>query len=416
MNRMKHIPLLDLKLEYKYMKKDIDSAIKKCLDHQKWILGPEVKELEEKVAGYLGVKHCIGSSSGTEALVLSLRALAIKLKGQEFFDKTDEIITTPFTFTATGDAILRAGATPVFVDIDPATYNIEPAKIREYLNSSLTSKVIGILPVHLYGHSCNMDEIMDIAEQHKLFVIEDVAQAFGAAWKDKKLGSIGSTGSFSFFPSKNLGGFGDAGMVSTNDDEIANLVRMLIKHGGKDKYNVDHIGYNARLDTLQAAIIAAKLKYVDEFNERRRNIAGFYDNALRNLNEITLPASLPAAHHVYHQYTVRVKNETIMLHSNTNDNENNPPFPPFSKGGKGGFSGGKRDDLQRFLNDQNIGSMVYYPVPLHKMRVFDERHKSFLPLDESEKAITEVLSLPIEPLMKDKDLMRVVKAINSFFQ
>lgn len=381
---MKQIPLLDLKLEYKYMKKDIDSAIKKCLDHQKWILGPEVKELEDKVAGYLGVKHCIGSSSGTEALVLSLRALAIKLKGQEFFDKTDEIITTPFTFTATGDAILRAGATPVFVDIDPATYNIEPAKIREYLNSSLTSKVIGILPVHLYGQSCNMDEIMDIAEQHKLFVIEDVAQAFGAAWKDKKLGSIGTTGSFSFFPSKNLGGFGDAGMVSTNDDKIANLVRMLIKHGGKDKYNVDHIGYNARLDTLQAAIIAAKLKYVDEFNERRSKIAGFYDNALRNLNDISPPMSLPAAHHVYHQYTIRLKN-------------------------------GKRDDLQRFLNDQNIGSMVYYPVPLHKMRVFDERHKSFLPLNESEKAVTEVLSLPIEPLMKDREVMRVAKAIKSFF-
>ena len=379
---MKHIPLLDLKLEYKYMKKDIDSAIKKCLDHQKWIFGPEVKELEDKVAGYLGVKHCIWSSSGTEALVLSLRALAIKLKGQEFFDKTDEIITTPFTFTATGDAILRAGATPVFVDIDPLTYNIDTARIRDYI-ASTASNVVGILPVHLYGQSCNMDEVMDIAEQHKLFVIEDVAQAFGAAWKDKKLGSIGTTGSFSFFPSKNLGGFGDAGMVSTNDDTIANLVRMLIKHGGKDKYNVDHIGYNARLDTLQAAIIGAKIKYVDEFNERRSKIAGFYDNALRNLNDISLPMSLPTAHHVYHQYTIRLKN-------------------------------GKRDDLQRFLNDQNIGSMVYYPVPLHKMRVFDERHKSFLPMNESEKAVTEVLSLPIEPLMKDRDIMSVVKAIKSF--
>lgn len=380
---MKQIPLLDLKLEYKYMKKDIDSAIKKCLDHQKWILGPEVKELEETIAAYLGVKHCIGSSSGTEALVLSLRALAINLKGQEFFEKTDEIITAPFTFTATGDAILRAGATPVFVDIDPLTYTIDTAKIRDYLTSA--SHVVGILPVHLYGHSCDIDKIMDIAEQHKLFVIEDVAQAFGAAWKDKKLGSIGTAGSFSFFPSKNLGGFGDAGMVSTNDDEIANLVRMLIKHGGKDKYNVDHIGYNARLDTLQAAIIAAKLNYVDEFNERRRKIAGFYDNALKNVKDISLPISLPAAHHVYHQYTIRIKN-------------------------------GKRDDLQRFLNEQNIGSMVYYPVPLHKMRVFDQRHKAVLPMNESEKAVTEVLSLPIEPLMKDKDVMRVVKAIKSFFQ
>ena len=293
---MKQIPMLDLQLEYQYMKSDIDTAIKKCLDHQKWILGPEVEELENKIAAYLGVKHCIGASSGTEALVLSLRALAIKLKGQEYFDKTDEIITTPFTFTATGDAILRAGTTPVFVDIDPTTYNIDPANIWKYLtqNSKLQTRnsanVVGIIPVHLYGQPCNMDEIMKIAKEYNLFVLEDVAQAFGGAWNGstgpalslskgspQKLGSVGTTGAFSFFPSKNLGGFGDGGMVSTNDDELAELMRMLLKHGGKDKYNVDHIGYNARLDTLQAAILLAKFKYIDEFNEKRRRIAEIYN-------------------------------------------------------------------------------------------------------------------------------------------
>jgi dTDP-4-amino-4,6-dideoxygalactose transaminase len=236
---MNQVPLLDLGLEYEYMKDDIDVAIKKCLGHQRWILGPEVKEFEERVSGYLGAKHCIGVSSGTEALILSLRALAIKLKGQEYFTKDDEIITTSFTFTATGDAILRSGATPVFVDIDPETYNIAPGNIEK----AVSEKTVGIIPVHLYGQSCDMDKIMTIAEGQGLFVVEDVAQAFGGMWKGKKLGSLGTAGAFSFFPSKNLGGFGDGGMVSSEDGEFVELVRMLLKHGGRDKYNVDHIGY-----------------------------------------------------------------------------------------------------------------------------------------------------------------------------
>jgi len=384
---MKQIPMLDLRLEYEFMKADIDSAIERCLEHQKWIFGPEIKELEGKIAEYLGVKHCIGSSSGTEALVLALRALAIKLKGQEFFDKTDEIITTPFTFTATGDAILRAGATPVFVDIDPATYNIDTIKIRAYLASPVASgpsRVIGILPVHLYGQSCNMDEIMKIANEYNLFVLEDVAQAFGSTWKGNKLGSIGTAGGFSFFPSKNLGGFGDAGMVATNDDEIVELVRMLLKHGGKDKYNVDHIGYNARLDTLQATVLLAKLKYIDEFNERRRKIAEFYNKELKGLDGLSLPMASSAAHHVYHQYTIRVTN-------------------------------GDRDGLQRFLNENGLSTMIYYPVPLHKMKVFTGRCKVFRQVEQSEKAVQEILSLPIEPLMEREDLTTVVKTVRRFF-
>ena len=413
--------MLDLKREYKYMKADIDAAIARCLDHQHWILGPEVQEFEEKVASYLNVKHCIGTASGTDALVLALRALAIKTKGQEYFDRSDLIITTPFTFTATGDAILRAGATPLFVDIDPTTFNLDPERIRECLETSTLSllpsalsrpsrpspralspsHVVGLLPVHLYGQPCQMDEIMSIADEHGLFALEDVAQAFGAIYDGKRVGSIGTCGSFSFFPSKNLGGFGDAGMVSTNDDEIATLVRMLIKHGGKDKYNVDHIGYNARMDTLQAAILLAKLKYLDEFNTRRRHIAQLYTEALKDLPGLVLPSAispsptagvapplalcpLPLADtfHIFHQFTLRVFN-------------------------------GLRDTLQRHLHDLSIESMVYYPVPLHRMRVFESRCAAYGELGEAERAAKEVLSLPIEPLMDDKAVTRVAAGMNT---
>ena len=377
---MNEIPMLDLKLEYEYMKNDIDLAIRKCLEHQKWILGPEVKELETTVAEYLGVKHCIGASSGTEALVLSLRALAIKITGREYFTSDEQIITTPFTFTATGDAILRSGATPVFADIDPASFNIDPQQIRNYI-SSANRKVVGILPVHLYGKSCQMDEIMTIAKDHGLFVVEDVAQAFGGTWKSKKLGSIGTTGCFSFFPSKNLGGFGDGGLVSTNDDSLAELVRMLLKHGGKDKYNVDHIGYNARLDTLQAAVILAKLRYLDEFNNKRVRIAQSYNEELRGATELLLPEISEG--HVFHQYTVRV-------------------------------AGRKRDALQKKLQSSGINTMVYYPVPLHVMRVFSGRHAlADRTCANAEQIALEVLSLPIEPLMKDGVIKTIASNIKS---
>ena len=384
----KNIPLLDLQQEYRYMLEDIDDAILKSVAEAKYILGPQVKELEDKIAEYLDVKHCIGASSGTEALILSLRALAIKLKGQQYFDKTDEIITAPFTFTATGDAILRAGATPVFVDIDPVTYNIDPAKIREYLTRH-SSHIVGIIPVHLYGQSCNMDEIMKIAKEYNLFVLEDVAQAFGGIWKGKKLGSIGTTGAFSFFPSKNLGGFGDGGMVSTNDDELAGLMRMLLKHGGKDKYNVEHIGYNARLDTLQAAILLAKFKYIDGFNERRRKIAEIYNRELAGIDGLVLPTTYslqPNTNncHVYHQYTIRVSN-------------------------------GKRDALQTHLKENGISAMVYYPVPLHKMKVFDGRCKISGSLKGSENAVAEVLSLPMEPLQNGKETKQIIDSIRNHF-
>ncbi|MDP2654492.1 MAG: DegT/DnrJ/EryC1/StrS family aminotransferase [Candidatus Omnitrophota bacterium] len=370
------IPMLDLKREYEFMKADIDAAIRKCLDHQKWILGPEVKELEEKAAAYLETKHCIGASSGTDALVLALRALAIKRKGEEYFTRNDKIITTPFTFTATGDAILRSGATPVFVDIHPKTFNIDPVLVSRCLKEM--PGVVGIIPVHLYGRSCEMDAIMDIARQHNLFVIEDVAQAFGASWNGKKAGTIGDCGAYSFFPSKNLGGFGDGGMVSTNDPGLADLVRMLLKHGGKDKYNVDHIGYNARLDTLQAAVLAAKLKHIDHFNNQRRAIADSYSKAIAGATGIVTPQSVPG--HVFHQYTIRVE-------------------------------GGRRDALQKILKEAGVDTMIYYPVTLNKMKVFAARSETFNGLPEAERAVSEVLSLPIEPLFSAPEIQLIYETV-----
>ena len=403
---MTTIPLLDLTREYESMKEEIDGAIKKCLDHQKWILGPEVQELEEKVALYLGAAHCVGTSSGTDALVLAIRALAIKTKGQEYFDRGDLIITTPFTFTATGDAILRAGATPFFVDIDPGTFNIDPARIRAALSDkppagSGPPRFVGLLPVHLYGQVCRMDEIMALAEEYGLFVVEDVAQAMGASFGTKKAGSMGDAGAFSFFPSKNLGGFGDGGMVSTKDPEIAGLLRMLLKHGGKDKYNVDHIGYNARLDTLQAAILLAKLTHLDHFNAHRRRIAEVYCEGLRGLEGIVLPLASdfmaasgdptvhggpPAAYgHVFHQFTLRV-------------------------------TSGRRNALQQHLREAAIDSAVYYPLPLHRMGVFKEgRSRMRGDLVEADRAVGEVLSLPIEPLMTEEEQNRITGAIGGFW-
>jgi len=375
--------MIDLKREYAYMKGDMDSALQRCLMHQNWILGPEVKELEDKISQYLNVRHCAGVSSGTDALLLSLRALAFKKKNQEYFDSQDLVITTPFTFVATAEAILRARATPVFIDIDPVTYNINTDQIRGFLRSDRKSSVVALLPVHLYGLAADMGQIMALAEEYGLSVIEDTAQAFGGKWEGKILGSFGLLGAFSFFPSKNLGAFGDAGMVATDDGLVAEMVRKLLKHGGKDKYNSEYTGYNARLDTIQASILLAKLKYVDEFNARRRHIAEIYNHGLSDIGGIVLPKEPSPACHVYHQYTIRV-------------------------------SGGSRDKLKDYLGNAGISSMVYYPVPLHKMDAFRNRCVIAGPLTESEKAAEEVLSLPIEPLMEEKEVDIVINAIKNW--
>ncbi|MBM3316175.1 DegT/DnrJ/EryC1/StrS family aminotransferase, partial [candidate division WOR-3 bacterium] len=277
------VPMLDLKRQYVYQKAGIDKAINRALEHQGWILGPEVRELEQRVARYVGTRHAVGCASGTDALVLGLRALALKRRGEEYLRREDEVIAPAFTFTATGDAIVRAGATPVFVDIDPETFNVSPRAIEE----ALTERTVGIVPVHLYGQACAMREITGLAAHHRLFVVEDVAQAFGAELDGTRCGAWGDCGAFSFFPSKNLGCFGDGGMVTTGDDELAANVDVLRRHGGRDKYNVDHIGYNSRLDTLQAAVLLARMDGIEEFNSRRKFIAQCYTGELTGLPGIT---------------------------------------------------------------------------------------------------------------------------------
>jgi dTDP-4-amino-4,6-dideoxygalactose transaminase len=376
-----HVPLLDLKREFAALQHSINARLTAAMAHQEWILGPEVREFEGEFGKMLKVEHAIGTSSGTEALLLALRALALKQTNEEYWTKHDEVVTTSFSFTATGDTILRAGATPVFLDIDPLTYNIDLDLLEKYV--TVSSRVRALVIVHLFGRSVDMDRVKRIAASRNIPIVEDVAQACGSRWGEQQCGAMGTVGAFSFFPSKNLGAFGDAGLVTTNDSELAELIRMLCRHGGKDKYDVQHIGYNARLDTLQAAILLGKLPFLADFNSRRRGIASRYSSALGGLSGIETPPDEQG--HVYHQYTIRVHNEL-------------------------------RDPFKRFLDTNQIGSAVYYPVPLHRMRVFDGRSIVPAPCPEAERAAREVLSLPIEPLLEPWEIERVLSLTRAFFQ
>jgi len=375
------VPLLNLSRQHEALHGELDAAIRACFLHQQWINGPEVAAFEEEVAAFLGAPHAVGVSSGTDALVIALRAFALLRTGSEHFTSEHEIITTAFTFTATGDAILRAGATPVFIDIDPKTYTLDPRAVAAYLTQS-RGRVVGILPVHLYGHPAEMGALTSLARAHGCFLLEDAAQAFGAVWRDARIGSIGDAACLSFFPSKPLGGFGDGGMVTTRDATIAQLVRELRQHGGKNKYDVEHLGYNARLDTIQAAVLRAKLRYVNVWQEKRRMIAVMYDGALHGLRGITVPMVASGMGHAYHQYTVRVADD-------------------------------RRDALQSALAERGIASLVYYPKPLHTMALFRGR-AIVTPLMETDRAAREVLSIPIDPFQTDVETASVIDAIRTF--
>jgi dTDP-4-amino-4,6-dideoxygalactose transaminase len=351
------IPVYDPLPEVEALWEELQAAALRVLRSGRYILGPEVEAFEEEVAQYLGVKHAIGVNSGTDALVIALRALGV--------GPGDEVITTPFTFFATAEAISLVGATPVFVDIDPRTFNINP----DLIPSAITPRTKAILPVHLYGLPAEMDPILEIARSHGLKVLEDCAQAFGATYKGRRVGTLGDAGAFSFFPTKNLGGFGDGGLIVTNSDEVAERARMLRAHGSRRKYYNEAIGYNSRLDTLQAALLRVKLPRVDAWNEARRQVASRYNELLAGLLGLVLPEVSEG--HVFHQYTVRVL-------------------------------GGKRDEVQRALEAQGIGTMVYYPVPLHRLPVYTHMGLS---LPEAERAAQEVLSLPMGPAL---DLERQV--------
>ncbi|MCK9573829.1 MAG: DegT/DnrJ/EryC1/StrS family aminotransferase [Candidatus Omnitrophica bacterium] len=375
MSKKINIPSLDLKREYAFLKKGINRQIKDCLGSQQWILGTQVKELESKVSKYLKAKYTIGVASGTDALLLSLRSLAIQIKNKEYFNGDDEIITTPFTFVATAEAIVRSGAKPVFVDINPKSFNINPENIKRAINKN----TVGIIPVHLFGRSSEMNEISQIAKENNLFILEDVAQAFGAGFNGKKLGTIGNCGAFSFFPSKTLGSYGDAGLIATNDEQLASIAKILRVHGQTAQYNAKYIGYNSRLDSMQAAILLAKFKYVDKFNGLRQKVARKYHNGLKDIKGIQLPNSYG---HIYNLYTIKTKADT-------------------------------RDKMLKFLNDAGIGARIYYPFGLNKMEAF-RTAKISGNLDNADKAAKSVLSLPINPFLKDKEIDYIIEKIRVF--
>ncbi|HEX8552991.1 MAG TPA: DegT/DnrJ/EryC1/StrS family aminotransferase [Abditibacteriaceae bacterium] len=361
------IPILDLKQQYLSIKDEIDAAMQEVVASSQFILGPAVKELEKNIAAYCECSAGVGVASGTDALRLALGALEI--------GPDDEVITTSFTFVATANTISHTGARPVFVDIDPNTFNLDASKVE----AAITPRTRAIMPVHLYGHAVDMDAILDIAQRHNLKIIEDCAQAIGGKYKGRALGSLGDAAGLSFFPSKNLGAFGDAGMVVTNDSDLATKVDVLRRQGGAKKYYHEVLGFNSRLDTLQAAVLNVKLRYLDEWNDGRRRVAQRYNELLAGL-PIETPKEATGVHHVYHQYTIRTP---------------------------------RRDDLQEFLKQQGVGTMVYYPVPLHLQPLYAEMKDLQLP--EAVRAANEALSLPISPGLTEEDQQHVVESIQRFF-
>jgi len=341
------------------------SAIQKVVRDGQFIMGPNVKSFEEEVATYLGVRHAIAVNSGTDALVIGLRALGV--------GPGDEVITTPLTFFATAEAVHSVGATPVFVDIDPESFNIDVSQVE----AAITERTKAIIPVHLYGRPCEMDTLLSIARKYHLNVVEDAAQAFGAMLRGQKVGTFGDVAALSFFPSKNLGGFGDGGMIVTNRDEVADVARALRVHGSRRKYYNELVGYNSRLDEIQAAILRVKLPRLDASNDGRRRVAAWYNELLQDVRGVKVSIPNEDVHHVYHQYTIRI-------------------------------TGVNRDLVQARLRDRGISTMVYYPVPLHKLAVYSGRN---LHLPHSETAAAQVLSLPIWPQMTRETVETVVTAL-----
>jgi len=379
------VPMLDLKRQYESIKDDVAIAIERVLTAQYFIGGPELEAFERESAKYLGARDCVGCSSGTDALWLALEAAGVR--------SGDRIITPPFTFFASASSITRCGATPVFADIHPATFNLDPAAVERIVNES--QPVRAMMPVHLYGQCADMDAFANIARQHGVAIIEDAAQAFGASWRDKKAGTLGDAAAFSFYPTKNLSAYGDGGAVSTDDAELAAHVRRLRNHGSRQRYYHEEIGWNSRLDAIQAAILRVKLKHIDRWNHQRRAVAAKYDTLFRDTGlvknaattvdaqaPIALLQTRPEAFHIYHQYVVRTN---------------------------------QRDELRSFLSDRRIGTEIYYPVPLHLQQSF--AYLGYKPgdLPESERAAEEALALPIFPELRDDEQQRVVAAVAEFY-
>lgn len=364
--------MLDLSKQYENLKTEILQSLDEVMSSSQFILGDHVKKIETDIADYSNVSHGIGVGNGSDAIHIALQAAGV--------GEGDEVITTAFTFFATGGAIVRAGATPVFVDIDPITFNIEPSKIE----ASVTDKTKAIVPVHLYGQMADMEAIKEIADRHNLVVIEDAAQAIGSKQNGKTVGELGTAATYSFFPTKNLGAYGDGGMIVTHDDELAEKARVIRVHGSKPKYYHHVLGYNSRLDEMQAAILNIKFPHLDEWSDKRRERAAIYTELLNEkLSDVVqTPIEKFGNHHVFHQYTLRVP---------------------------------KRNELQAFLKEQGVATMIYYPLPLHVQPVFDNLGYKEGDLPETEKAAKEALSLPMYPELSSENQEYVVRKIVEFY-
>jgi dTDP-4-amino-4,6-dideoxygalactose transaminase len=375
--------MLDLKRQYAPLHQELIAALEHVLQTQQFILGEPVSAFEQAAAQTLAVKHALGCSSGTDALWLALAACGI--------GPGDAVVTTPFSFFASVSAILRAGATPILADIEPATFNLDPKAVAAVLKAPQKTPIRAVLPVHLYGQCADWTGFAQIGNEHRVKLIEDAAQAWGAEWDGKKAGTLGDSAAFSFYPTKNLSAAGDAGMVTTNSDKVAELVKMLRQHGMRRRYHHDEVGWNARMDGFQGAILAVKLKYIDGWNDARRTAAqryhtlfaaaGLSASGTQPRNGIILPHEVPDAHHVWHQYVIRTA---------------------------------RRDDLREFLATRKIGSEIYYPVPLHLQHALKCLGYAEGSFPEAERAAREVLALPIFPEIREDEQQTVVNAFAEF--
>ncbi|MDG4652695.1 DegT/DnrJ/EryC1/StrS family aminotransferase [Chryseobacterium arthrosphaerae] len=371
------IQMVDLKGQYQKIKEEIDNGIQECIDNTAFINGPAVKEFQQDFEKYLNVKHVIPCANGTDALQIAMMALDLK--------PGDEVICPAFTYVATAEVIGLLGLIPVMVDVNEDTFDIDLNGLEKYL----TSNTKAIVPVHLYGQSANMEKILEFAKKHNLFVIEDNAQAIGSdyTFSDgtiRKTGTIGDIGCTSFFPSKNLGCYGDGGALMTNDDELASKIRMIANHGQEKKYHHKVLGCNSRLDTIQAAVLKVKLQHLDEYSAARNKMADYYDEKLAGISEIQTPKRAENSTHVFHQYTLRVKN-------------------------------GKRNELQKYLAEKNIPSMVYYPLPLYRQEAFLQYVEEGFSLPVTEQLCGEVLSLPVHTEFDQDVLNFIISEIKNFF-
>lgn len=370
------VPLCDLQFQFRELQPKIEAAVSRVLNSGQVILGPEVKALEEEIAQYCGVGHAVGCASGSDALLLALQALDV--------GPGDEVLLPPFTFFATAGAVCRTGARPVFVDIDPETYNLDPLQVE----NKITDRTKAIIAVHLYGQCADMEPLWRVAERHNLPIIEDAAQALGAEYQGKRAGSLGAIGCFSFYPSKNLGAFGDGGMTVTNDPEWASRMACLRVHGMEPKYHHKYLGWNARLDAVQAAILRVKLPHLDQWIEARQNVARRYDAMIADMHLtdfLKRPVIRSQRRHVFNQYVVRVAQ-------------------------------GQRDDLVRHLKSERVGCEIYYPVPLHLQECFSHLGHRKGDFPASEAASRNVLALPMFPELTEEQQWRVVQCCAGFLR